>query len=44
MADEYEVARLKAAGETGLPVESFPASEPYSVAEILSDAFYPGES
>jgi hypothetical protein len=44
MSEEYEIARWKAAGETGLPVEAFPGSEPYTAAEILSDAFYPGDA
>ena len=39
---QYRIARLKAAGETGLPVETFPPESPYSVAEILDETFFPG--
>lgn len=42
VAEEYEIARLKAAGEAGLPAQEFPAGAPYTVDQILSDAFYPG--
>lgn len=42
LAEEYEVARLPAAGETNLPLAAFPDVEPYAPAEILSDHFYPG--
>lgn len=40
---QYEVARLKAAAETRLPLEAFPTTSPYSVAEILDERFLPGE-
>jgi hypothetical protein len=39
---EYRVARLKASGETGLPIERFPASNPYAISDILDEAFLPG--
>ena len=39
---QYRIARLKAAGETGLPVESFPLENPYSVSEVLDESFLPG--
>ncbi|BAZ53328.1 hypothetical protein NIES4103_60020 [Nostoc sp. NIES-4103] len=32
-----------AAGETNLPVKTFPQNCPYLLEEILSDRFYPGE-
>jgi hypothetical protein len=38
---QYQIARLKAAGETRLPVERFPQESPYSVAQILDEAFLP---
>ena len=38
---QYDIARLKAAGETGLPVENFPQECPYTAAEILDDTFFP---
>jgi hypothetical protein len=41
LAGEYDVARLKAAGETGLPEDIFPAACPYTIAEILDPAFLP---
>ncbi len=41
--EEYEIARLKACGETGLPLETFPAAAPYQIDQILSDIFYAGE-
>jgi hypothetical protein len=32
-----------AAGETNLPLKTFPKNCPYTLAEILSDRFFPGE-
>lgn len=40
--EEYGYARAKAAGETGLSEQTFPTRCPYSLAEILDLAFYPG--
>ncbi|MCC5640500.1 DUF29 domain-containing protein [Nostoc sp. CHAB 5844] len=39
----YMKAIILAAGETNLPVKTFPQDCPYSLEEILSDRFYPGE-
>jgi hypothetical protein len=39
--EEYELARLKAAGETGLPEGTFPGSCPFTIEEILDDSFLP---
>jgi len=43
----FEKAYIKAialaAGETNLPIKSFPPDCPYTLEEILSDRFYPGE-
>lgn len=39
--DEYQTARLKASDETGLPVESFPATCPFKAVDVLDDAFLP---
>lgn len=39
----YENAKDLAMGETDLPEQTFPFSCPYSLSEILSDRFYPGE-
>ncbi len=38
---QYRIARLKAADETGLPVEAFPAECPYTLNQILDEAFLP---
>ncbi|HAT14293.1 MAG TPA: DUF29 domain-containing protein [Microcoleaceae bacterium UBA11344] len=40
----YEKAVLLAAGETNLPLKTFPPDCCYSLEEILSDRFYPGET
>ena len=42
LAKEYRIARLKASGETGLPLDRFPEECPYTIAEILDDDFQPG--
>jgi hypothetical protein len=39
--DEYRLARLKAAGETGIAPEAFPARAPYTIAEILDETYLP---
>ncbi|MFH1794770.1 MAG: DUF29 domain-containing protein [Pseudomonadota bacterium] len=41
LAEEYESARLKAAGETGLPQSLFPATCPFTIEQILDPAFFP---
>lgn len=38
----YEIARLRASGETGLPLGNFPESCPYSIEQILDTEFLPG--
>lgn len=38
----YESGRDLAAGETNLPLKTFPPDCPYTLEEILSDRFYPG--
>jgi hypothetical protein len=40
---QYGIARLRAADETGLPLEVFPVVCPYSMAEMLDESFFPGE-
>jgi len=40
--DEYETARLKAAGETGLAEDAFPETCPFRIEDILDPAFWPG--
>jgi len=42
MEEEYVVARLRAADETGLPVKRFPSTCPYSAGEALDERFWPG--
>lgn len=39
--DCYQTARYRAASETGLDLNSFPAQLPYSVEQILDDDFIP---
>lgn len=39
--EEYELARLAAAGETGLALETFPATCPFSIEQILDPGFHP---
>ena len=40
--DEYVIARLRAADETGIPAGQFPSSCPYSASQALDDRFWPG--
>lgn len=39
----YSKGMALAAGETNLPLKIFPENCPYSLEDILSDRFYPGE-
>jgi Domain of unknown function DUF29 len=39
----YESGRDLAVKETNLAIKTFPVNCPYTLAEILSDRFYPGE-
>lgn len=41
LAEEYQLARLKAAAETGLEEAAFPATCPYAVEQISDPSFYP---
>lgn len=41
--DEYELAVLNASGDTGLPLDAFPETCPYSIEQILDPEFLPGE-
>ena len=41
LAGEYGIARLKAAGETDLPEDVFPSTCPFTIEQVLDDAFYP---
>ena len=38
----YRVARLRASGETGLPLKRIPPTGPYSAAQALDENFWPG--
>jgi hypothetical protein len=40
-ADAYEDARKLAAAETGLPIETFPETSPFSLDEAMTEDFYP---
>jgi hypothetical protein len=42
MALEYHVGRLRASGESGLPLSEFPETCPYSAAQALDHDFWPG--
>lgn len=41
LAEEYEIARLNAAGETGLDRAAFPSTCPFTLAQILDKSFLP---
>ncbi len=41
LADEYEIARLKASDETGLPEAVFPESCPFGMEQVLDPDFWP---
>jgi hypothetical protein len=41
ISSAYRVARLEAAGETGLKPATFPASCPWSAAELLDEDYWP---
>ena len=43
LAEEYPLARLKASAETRLEEATFPATCPWTVAEVLDETFWPGE-
>lgn len=40
-ADAYAVARVQASGETDLPLESFPETNPFTLDQAMDDAFWP---
>ncbi len=40
----YESGRNLASGETNLAVKTFPQDSPYTLEEIVSEVFYPGEA
>lgn len=42
VGQEYETARLRASGETDLPLSAFPETCPYSAAQALDHDFWPG--
>lgn len=41
LAEIYEVARIRAADETGLPENGFPASCPFTIEQILDPTYFP---
>ncbi|MEI8396526.1 MAG: DUF29 domain-containing protein [Rhodospirillaceae bacterium] len=41
--DGYSTALIEAAGETGLPEESFPPVCPWSFEQVIDEKFWPGE-
>ena len=44
LADEYETARLKAAGETHLAEAVFPSTCPFTIEQILDERYYPDDA
>ncbi|BCX17082.1 MAG: hypothetical protein KatS3mg117_0764 [Geminicoccaceae bacterium] len=40
-AEAYEDARLQAAAETGLPLETLPETAPFTLEQALDEAFWP---
>lgn len=43
LVDAYEIARIEAAGETGLPESTFPMESPWTFGQIMDAAFWPGD-
>jgi hypothetical protein len=43
MSEQYEIARLKAAAETGVGEDAFPADCPFSADDLLDVAFLPAD-
>ena len=41
LARQYDVARLSAAGDTGLDADAFPDTCPYTIEQVLDPAFWP---
>ena len=44
LAKGYGLARKNAIAETGLPRDIFPEANPYSLDQVLSEDFWPGDS
>jgi hypothetical protein len=40
---DYRAVRIHASGETGLPLETFPETCPWTAEQVLDEAFWPGE-
>lgn len=41
MEEAYQVARISAFKETGMPKESFPKESPWSFEQVMDDGFWP---
>lgn len=41
LSEEYEIGRLSAWGETGLPEEALPPTCPFTIDQILDPTFFP---
>ncbi|MDX2233187.1 MAG: DUF29 domain-containing protein [Hyphomonadaceae bacterium] len=41
LGSAYETARIDAVGETDLPSETFPETNPFTLAEVMDDGFWP---
>ncbi len=44
LREEYNLARLKAADETGLPEHTFPETCPFAIEQVLDEGFWPEAS
>jgi Domain of unknown function DUF29 len=40
--EAYAYARIGASGETDLPIETFPATNPFTLAQAMDEGFWPG--
>lgn len=42
LIESYEIAKIRAMGETGLSEEIFPETCPYPIDQVLDEQFWPG--
>jgi hypothetical protein len=43
LSAEYRIARIKAVDEIGFPVKTFPNRCPFTIEQVLDEAFWPGD-
>jgi Domain of unknown function DUF29 len=41
LAGQYDLARLEASGQTGLALETFPETCPFTIEQVLAPSFWP---